>query len=42
MKLKLPYYPVCQSGVFRGVVFAGGITPDLNAPSVTPDFTVPP
>ena len=26
----------------RGVVFGGGIAPDLTAPGVTPDLTVPP
>ena len=28
-------------GACRGVVFGGGITPDLTVPSVTPDLRIP-
>ena len=31
-----------EPGACRGVVFGGGITPDLTAPGVTPDLTAPP
>ena len=30
------------SGVWRGVVFGGRITPDLTDPGVTPDLTATP
>ena len=31
-----------RAGACRGVVFGGGITPDITAPGVTPDLTAPP
>ena len=31
-----------KATVTTGVVFGGGITPDLTAPGVTPDHTAPP
>ena len=30
-----------HAGACRGVVFGGGITPDLTAPGVTPEITAP-